>query len=413
MADEEIRRKVAAIFQRLEDDPSRRYFRTAVDELFNMGSSVIPFILDHLRGKYFAVHGMTYVPSVVLGQESLVRQGKDAKGISVLRDSLQKAMNRFPDRELFIVVALHGIKTEGSVAILSELMTDLQPITQQSAVSALGAFWEKYPEKASSVVNSLARVAGGAAKDSLSSVRISSIDWLRKIGEKDPGAVASAMPDLIEAWRTRYIPDAKIKPDLKKDIAEGLKEIRAQEEERVNEIRATAYTLIWAFADARAIPALSEESKSRDKHRKADAVYALGEVWKKNPAVAGKVLPVLLEASLDPDKAVRRKSIHSLATLGDAKIAPSLIRALKDEDPKVRFEAIGGLRRIGDRRALPELRRISKTNNKAEGDAAYEAMHEILKRMKPLVRKSVHRPQRKKTEDEWQLTRSQKRAYAR
>lgn len=113
---------------------------------------------------------------------------------------------------------------------------------------------------------------------------------------------------------------------------------------------------------ADALPTLIELLGDHDAVKRVRAVTVLAEIGRKNDALAGKVVPLLIASLEDADASVRGNAASYLGPLAShAEVAvPRLIRLLDDGSPFVRSFAADALGHIGSaaRPALPTLERL-------------------------------------------------------
>ncbi len=64
---------------------------------------------------------------------------------------------------------------------------------------------------------------------------------------------------------------------------------------------------------------------------------------------------VVQTAQTDPDPAIRREAIYTLAHLADPRAADYLLQDLKSNDPEIRYKALDGLIRLHDERVIGPL----------------------------------------------------------
>jgi quinoprotein glucose dehydrogenase len=101
------------------------------------------------------------------------------------------------------------------------------------------------------------------------------------------------------------------------------------------------------------------KATTHDQLARIHAVWALGQVGRKSPAVVEAIVPLLS----DQDPEIRAQAAK---VLGDAKVAGALdglIKLMSDDSSRVRFFAAQSLGKLGDRRATPAIVRMIEEND--------------------------------------------------
>ena len=143
--------------------------------------------------------------------------------------------------------------------------------------------------------------------------------------------------------------EAKRYPNLEQQVA-SLYEQSRNDDPR---IRRYLSMVLGNLGDRRATPLLVDAVQhDGDVENRLYAIMALGEL--RDPAS----LPVIVAASRDPEKDIRKAAYYALGELGDPRAVPSLVSGLEDEVPDVRWNAAVSLSRFNDRRAIPALREM-------------------------------------------------------
>ena len=142
--------------------------------------------------------------------------------------------------------------------------------------------------------------------------------------------------------------------------------------------RATAAFALGDMASKRAVPALLNALKDRDRSVRAAAARSLGRlsapdgvgpllralVLREIPhvtaahallAIGEEALPGLTELAADPDAEIRASAIELIGLLGDASEGPGLARHLRDPSAEVRAKAARALGRLGAAEATEQL----------------------------------------------------------
>jgi HEAT repeat protein len=146
--------------------------------------------------------------------------------------------------------------------------------------------------------------------------------------------------------------------------------------------------------------ALSEDLKSNDKEKRAQAAVALGKAGKE----ARAALPALLEALGDEDEKIRDLVADALDQAGppSKEDMPAVSTALRDDDPDVRAYAVSVLNEMGEDGwgEIEQVRELAKDPDPIVRDAAtktlarlekeiLEALRQRLKDSNPDVRKKA------------------------
>ncbi|MGA7797082.1 MAG: HEAT repeat domain-containing protein [Methanoregula sp.] len=125
------------------------------------------------------------------------------------------------------------------------------------------------------------------------------------------------------------------------------------------EVRWQAAIALGEIGDERAIGALQAVLRDTDKYVRYGAAFALAKLgwkpetaeerafffigmqeWKAAEAVGPAAIPALSHVLTDHDRAVRRKVIEILGSIGDDRAIPALMQGLADSSSEVRWQAV-------------------------------------------------------------------------
>jgi HEAT repeat protein len=220
-------------------------------------------------------------------------------------------------------------------------------------------------------------------------------DWLEHLYSQNPKVAeeaarqltemgATAVPEIQEVLQDPAEDAAKKKAAMKAsgllgplaepavgDVAEHLPDPQFTEEAAV----------ALSFMGRKAFAPLRKAAASTDPVVRREALRSIGKLKERAPLDAKAVVPLLLEALLDPDATVRTVAATYLGIIHEepAAAVPALVEALKDEDATVRSaaaSALGSFSPEAAKTALPALRKAAGDRNE---DVAREAGVALVK----------------------------------
>jgi len=114
----------------------------------------------------------------------------------------------------------------------------------------------------------------------------------------------------------------------------------------------------FALAEKNASSELTAVLRANAPLARLHAIWGLGQLLRRNPAVARSLVPLLRDA--DPE--VRAQAAKAIGDAHYAKAQPDLIRLLSDESPRVRFLSGMALSKVGDTSAIAPALAMLRAN---------------------------------------------------
>ncbi len=152
----------------------------------------------------------------------------------------------------------------------------------------------------------------------------------------------------------------------------------------------------WRVRKA-AIDRLAESVESSEAARRLVAALGDGDnTNRRNAALEAlmrcgrKAVPILVDASHDPDVDVRKQVVDALGGIGDETAAGRLVEMLDDPDPNVRGAAADALGAMGSSRSASSL--LAVANQDEEGLVRLSALYALVRMEAPVAASDVAGP---------------------
>jgi HEAT repeat protein len=296
--------------------------RGRVAEIFGMNKdrSVIPALLDALKGEYFTVRSRA---ALVLGNIG------DASVIPFLLPLLKDKENEVRSAACVAIAKFSDPSTFDDITTV--LLDDPIIEVRQSAARALGD--TKHP----------------AAIPFLMEALRDSSWWFER---------EQAAADLLTAIE-------KMGPAVVEPLIEALGD-------KEGTVRRYAAIMLGRVGDPRAIEELG--MALYDLHNEVGRVAAEALAKFGAPTV-----DIFIEALHHPEAAIRENSVAALSKIHEARIVPVLIEMLRDPERTVKMQAMQALGELRDQRAMPALQEI--VSNRADRELSALAK-QIIESMK-------------------------------
>ena len=220
-------------------------------------------------------------------------------------------------------------------------------------------------------------------------------DWLEHLYSQNPKVAEEAARHLTEMGASAVPEIQKVLQDPGEDVAQKKAALKASgllgplAEPAVGDVAehlpdpqfTEEAAVALSFMGRKAFGPLREAASSTDPVVRREAIRSIGKLKERAPLDAKAVVPLLLEALLDPDASVRTVAATYLGIIHEepATAVPALVEALKDEETTVRSAAaaaLGSFTPAAAQSALPALRKAAGDPNE---DVAREAGVALVK----------------------------------